>query len=86
MRISLIKVAAAGAVSMCMGIPTAHAASLTQPGETVGLATGAPLPHGFYLTSTADCGCRNATPATCLGITIPIVRGWFRMVIPLWTP
>jgi hypothetical protein len=46
MQPSLIKVAAVGALSMCMDIPTARAASVTQPGETVGVPAGEPLPQG----------------------------------------
>jgi hypothetical protein len=73
MHPSPITVAAAGALSMCGDIPMAHAASVTQPGETVGLPAGAPLPEGLYVANTADWGCRNASPVSCLGITIPVV-------------
>jgi hypothetical protein len=73
MRSRLTTVAACGALSMYLGISTALAGSVTQPGETAGLATGAPLPQGLYFTNTADWGCRNTSPASCLGITIPIV-------------
>lgn len=38
MQPSLIKVEAVGALSMCMGIATARAASVTQPGEIVGVS------------------------------------------------
>ena len=71
MRSSSMKVAAAAALSMC--ISAALAASVTQPGETAEAAAGAPLPEGLYLTNTADRGCRNSTPISCLGITIPVV-------------
>ncbi|MGY4434907.1 hypothetical protein ACVWWO_007384 [Bradyrhizobium sp. F1.13.1] len=73
MHSRLIGVAAAGALTMCMSIPTAIAASVTQPGETVGVTAGAPLPEGLYFTNTADWGCRNSTSTSCLGITIPVV-------------
>ena len=74
MRNGLIKVSAAGVLAMCTGISTALAGSVTQPGETVGIPTGAPLPEGLYFTNTADWGCRTTTPTHhCLGITIPIV-------------
>jgi hypothetical protein len=73
MQPSLLKVAAAGALSMCIGIATAPAASVTQPGETVGVPAGEPLPQGLYLANTADWGCRNTSPVGCLGITIPVV-------------
>jgi hypothetical protein len=65
--------AAAYALSMCIGLPTvALAGSVTQPGETVGLPAGAPLAEGVYFANTADWGCRNTNPTSCLGITIPI--------------
>ncbi len=73
MQSSLIKLVAAGALSMGLDIPTVLASSVTQPGETVGLQVGAPLPEGLYFNNTLDWGCRNANPTTCLGITIPIV-------------
>ena len=74
MQSSLIRVATACALSMCTGVPTTLAGSVTQPGETVGIPTGAPLPEGLYFTNTADWGCRStATPNTCFGITIPII-------------
>jgi Putative MetA-pathway of phenol degradation len=64
---------AAAASALLMWIPTASAGSVTQPGETVGIPTGAPLPEGLYFTNTADWGCRSTTPTHCFGITIPIV-------------
>lgn len=52
----------------------ARAGSVTQPGETVGLSTGAPLPEGFYFVDTSDWGCRNTSPEnTCLGVSIPVI-------------
>ena len=68
-----MRVAAACALSVCMASSTAFGGSVTQPGETVGIPTGAPLPQGLYFTNTADWGCRNTSPTRCLGITIPIV-------------
>jgi hypothetical protein len=65
--------AAAGAVSLCLTAP-AFAGSVTQPGETVGIAAGAPLPPGFYFVNTADWGCRNTSPNnTCVGVDIPVI-------------
>jgi hypothetical protein len=49
----------------------AAAGSVTQPGELVGLATGAPLPEGLYFLNTGDWGCRNTSPTTCAGVDIP---------------
>jgi len=73
MQRRLISVLTASALSTCIGAPTALAASVTQPGETVGAPAGAPLPEGLYFANTADWGCRNSTPTSCLGITIPVV-------------
>ena len=51
----------------------ALAGSVTQPGETVGVAAGAPLPQGIYVVDTTDWGCRNTNPeGTCIGVTIPV--------------
>src|ERR1700759_4131320 len=71
MQSRLMRVAAASA--LCIASSTALGASVTQPGETVGIPTGAPLPQGLYFENTADWGCRNTNPTSCLGITIPIV-------------
>src|SRR5439155_23239919 len=73
MNTKLLKLAAAGALSLCTAAP-ALAGSVTQPGETVGLATGAPLPPGWYAINTVDWGCRNTNPEqTCVGVTIPVI-------------
>src|SRR5262249_47955429 len=73
MNSKLTKLAAAGALSLCTAVP-ALAGSVTQPGETVGLNAGAPLPPGWYAINTVDWGCRNTTPThTCTGLTIPVV-------------
>ena len=67
------KFAAAGALSLCTAVQ-ALAGSVTQPGETVGLNAGAPLPPGWYAINTVDWGCRNTNPQhTCTGLTIPVV-------------
>jgi hypothetical protein len=73
MQSRLMKAAAAGALSMWMGISAALASSVTQPGETAGAPAGAPLPQGLYFANTADWGCRSTNPTSCLGITIPVV-------------
>jgi hypothetical protein len=63
----------AGALCLCLTAP-ALAGSVTQPGETVGIAAGAPLPPGFYFVNTGDWGCRNTSPNdTCVGVDIPVV-------------
>lgn len=73
MRSRLTAVAAAGMLSLCSTIP-ALAGSVTQPGETVGAAAGAPLPPGVYFTNTLDYGCRTTSPEdTCALVTIPVL-------------
>jgi hypothetical protein len=46
MSSNFVKLAAAGVLSLCTAA-SALAGSVTQPGETVGLAVGAPLPQGL---------------------------------------
>jgi hypothetical protein len=70
----LTAIATAGALLISVEISAALAGSVTQPGERVGIAAGTPLSPGLYFANTADWGCRNTTPASCLGITIPIVH------------
>src|SRR5262249_778353 len=73
MNSKLTKLATAAFLSLCTAAP-ALAGSVTQPGETVGLKAGAPLPPGWYAINTVDWGCRNTTPThTCTGLTIPVV-------------
>ncbi|MFG1479288.1 transporter [Xanthobacter sp. V4C-4] len=68
------RMAVAGFLSVAAFSPAAHAGSVTQPGETVGLAVGAPLPEGVYFVNTADWGCRNTSPSdTCVGVNIPVL-------------
>jgi len=63
MNRKLTTLAAGGLLSLCAAAP-ALAGSVTQPGETVGVAAGAPLPPGFYYLNTTDWGCRDTRPAT----------------------
>jgi hypothetical protein len=74
MQVRLTAIATAGALLISVEISAALAGSVTQPGERVGIAAGTPLSPGLYFANTADWGCRNTTPASCLGITIPIVH------------
>src|SRR5262245_23803615 len=62
MNSKLTKLAAAGVLSLCTAVP-ALAGSVTQPGETVGLNAGAPLPQGWYAINTVDWGCMEHNPA-----------------------
>jgi hypothetical protein len=75
MSTKLTTLAVAGLLSLCTAAP-ALAGSVTQPGETVGIAAGAPLPPGFYYVNTMDLGCRDREPAlpkVCSALTIPVV-------------
>ena len=59
--------------ALSFGITTsALAGSVTQPGETVGLAVGAPLPEGLYFVNTTDWGNRSGVD-TAVGVTIPVI-------------
>jgi hypothetical protein len=78
----LSTLATASALSLFAATSAALAGSVTQPGETVGLALGAPLPEGLYFVNTADWGCRDTEPnRTCVGVDIPVIA-W---ATP-WTP
>lgn len=72
MSSNLKKLAASGVLTVVTAI-SAFAGSVTQPGETVGLPTGAPLPPGFYFLDTTDWGVHSTSPNTALGVTIPVL-------------
>src|SRR5262245_65446822 len=61
MNSKLTKLATAGFLSLCTAAP-ALAASVTQPGETVGLNAGTPLAPGWYAINTVNWGCRKTNP------------------------
>ncbi len=67
----LLTVAAMGLCAPAAAI----AGSVTQPGETIGLATGAPLPPGWYALDTTDYGQRTPPSNVYVGATIPVI-GW----------
>jgi hypothetical protein len=73
MKNTVTKLAAAGALALT-ATASAFAGSVTQPGETIGIAAGAPLPPGFYFVDTTDWGVRD-TPAgkVAVGVTIPLL-------------
>jgi Putative MetA-pathway of phenol degradation len=52
---------------------SALAGSVTQPGDTMGSASGAPIPPGVYFGNQASYGCSNTTPRTCTVVGVPIV-------------
>jgi outer membrane putative beta-barrel porin/alpha-amylase len=68
----LMALTAACMLSLATMGSSALAGSVTQPGETVGVAAGAPLPQGLYFVNTADWGCRNTNPDACLFVDIPV--------------
>ena len=70
-RTSANWVAVAGVLALAMTGP-AHAGSVTQPGETVGIAAGAPLPQGVYFVNTFDFGHRDDVDVFS-AVDIPVV-------------
>ena len=72
MSSKFVKLAAAGVLSLCTAA-SALAGSVTQPGETVGLAVGAPLPQGLYFVNTGDWGRRSDPADTSVGVDIPVI-------------
>ena len=67
-----IRWAVAGALSIGAAAP-ALAGSVTEPGETIGAATGAPAPPGLYFANTVNWGCRSTSPErTCSVVDIPV--------------
>src|SRR5271169_6448682 len=57
-------------------LSTAHsvlAGSVTQPGDTMGVANGAPTPEGFYFVNQANFGSSDTTPRFSLGAEVPLV-------------
>jgi hypothetical protein len=73
MKIGITKLATAGVLTLSAAV-AAHAGSVTQPGETVGVAAGTPLAPGWYFIDTTDWGVRD-TPLgkTAVGVTIPVI-------------
>jgi hypothetical protein len=67
---------ATAAATLCAVVSPALAGSVTQPGETIGLAAGAPLPEGVYFVNTLNWGVRqgeNGKADVTLGVNIPVV-------------
>jgi hypothetical protein len=46
--------------------------SVTQPGDTMGSASGAPIPPGFYFANQMNGGCADTSPRTCVFTEIPL--------------
>ena len=68
----LTKWAAAAVLSIGAAAP-AFGGSVTQPGDTMGVANGAPTPEGLYFVNQANWGCGDTTPRTCFGAEIPLL-------------
>lgn len=74
MQRRLLACVATATLVVCGTNQNVIAGSVTQPGETAGIATGAPLPEGFYFVNTADWGVRDTSPeSTSVGVTIPVL-------------
>src|SRR5262245_16176075 len=71
MTSTFAKLAAAGVLSLCTAT-SALAGSVTQPGETLGLAVGAPLPQGLYFVNTTNWGNRSGVDVG-VGVDIPVL-------------
>lgn len=64
-----------GAMALCAG--GAYAGSLTQPGETSGIALGAPLPEGLYFVNTGSIGGFRGVDDSASNLTVDIpVLAW----------
>lgn len=73
MKSHLTKLVASGVLTLSTAV-SAFAGSVTQPGETMGLAAGAPLPQGVYFIDTLDWGVRSTSPnSTAVGVNIPVL-------------
>eukprot|EP00611_Tribonema_gayanum_P007387 TRINITY_DN16755_c0_g1_i1.p2 TRINITY_DN16755_c0_g1~~TRINITY_DN16755_c0_g1_i1.p2 ORF type:complete len:106 (+),score=13.34 TRINITY_DN16755_c0_g1_i1:178-495(+) len=71
---NVLKIAAGGAFALA-ALTTAASAGITkQPGETAGLASGAPLPEGVYFVNTLDWGARRLPGEDAkLLVDIPVI-------------
>ena len=67
-------IAAVGAAALTFGFMTgvAKAQIIGQPGETMGLALGAPLPEGVFVNELESYGKRDGQGAR-LGVNVPII-------------
>ena len=63
-----------GAMALSAMSGAAYAGSITQPGETVGYALGAPLPEGVYFATTGSYGSfRNIGDSSDALVNIPVI-------------
>jgi hypothetical protein len=69
-----LRIAASAVAALGWGAFDAQAGSITQPGETAGLALGAPLPEGVYFLNTGSVGgFRAVGNDATLGVNIPVL-------------
>ncbi|EWY37789.1 hypothetical protein N825_09415 [Skermanella stibiiresistens SB22] len=76
LSVAALSMGALCAATLSLTASPASAGSVTQPGETVGLATGAPLPQGVYFVDTFNWGVRkgdNGAADVTLGVNIPVL-------------
>ncbi|MDI9849238.1 transporter [Rhodoblastus sp. 17X3] len=71
---STMALAAASLLTLAAG--PARAGSELQPGTSVGLALGAPLPEGVYSLTLPNWGARSTNPATNVGVLTPLWLVW----------
>ncbi len=70
----LLGVGLAGAISLCAAGGGAMAASITEPGELVGLALATPLPEGVYFVDTFSYGSfRGLQNDSSAIINVPVI-------------
>ncbi|MGB7916954.1 MAG: transporter [Rhodomicrobium sp.] len=63
-----------GAMALSAMSGAAYAGSITQPGETIGYALGAPLPEGVYFATTGSYGSfRNLGDSADALVNIPVI-------------
>jgi hypothetical protein len=67
----LTKWAAAAVLSIGVAAP-ALAGSVTQPGDTMGSPSGAPIPPGLYVANQMNWGCSDTSQRTCVFTEIPL--------------
>ena len=72
-KIAKFGAATIGALALSMNLAgTASAQIIGQPGETMGLALGAPLPEGVFVNELESYGKRDGSNAG-LGVNVPII-------------
>ncbi|PZP66031.1 transporter [Methylorubrum populi] len=71
MKYAGLMLAATGLVA---AVTVADASSVSEPGQTIGIAVATPLPDGVYFIDTFNYGRRSTRPAeTDLGLNIPVL-------------